>query len=256
MPDAATQYEASQSLTASEVTLLVFAAFIEIAALLLLDNPQAEGLWIYRLAHLVEMAALIVLTLSTFGWQGRVARLVITGLLLSFAGDLVNSFLFDLGFLLEPQTLLSIPPFVAAHLCYIAAFVILLRRASGELQPWGRVLLAWPVLALVLWWLVIDRNAPPLLLKLSVGYAFVVTLMGLMALLLGMRLRHAAWAPAIGGLMFVLSDSIFGSFLLDGPQRPVLVSQAIWVTYFLAQVLISRAPVLQDQMSDSPRSAA
>jgi uncharacterized membrane protein YhhN len=228
------------------LALLGIAAAIEALAFFLLRDPQASGMQGYRLIHLAEMLALIALVLVESRGRGRIVRLVLAGLLLSFAGDIVNSYLIDLTHILKPQTLLSIPPFVAAHLCYIAAFVILTRTASARSLPWAPLVLAWPVLALGLWWLVIDHNAPPLLLKLSVGYAFVVMLMGMMALLLGARLGRAAWMPALGGLIFVVSDGILGSYLLDGPQRPVLASQVIWATYFLAQALISRAPVLEN----------
>lgn len=255
--------------------LLGVAAIIEILAALLLRDPQAPAMQAYRLIHLGEMVVLIMIVAMATGLRDRVALLVVAGLLLSLIGDVVNSLLFDLSHILRPQALLSIPPFAAAHLCYIAAFIIVLRSpaqsvfnseaerserpqagaeesrgflADGPL-PWGRVLMIWPVLALALWWLIIDRGAAPLLLQLSLGYALVVILMGLMALMLGLRVGGKAWIPAAGGLVFVLSDGILGLYLLDGPNRPLLASQAIWITYFLAQGLISQLTVVGEQRS-------
>jgi uncharacterized membrane protein YhhN len=227
------------------LALLGAAALVEILAFLLLRDPQPAAMTAYRILHLAEMLALIALVGLESAGRGRVARLVLAGLLLSFVGDVINSHLLDLSSILQPQTLLSIPPFAAAHLCYIAAFVAIIRGASTQPLPWAPFTVLGPMLALGLWWLLIDRSAPPLLLKLSLGYAFVVTLMGLTALLLGLRLGGHAWLPAVGGLVFVVSDAILGSYLLDGPQRPLLASQAIWATYFLAQGLVSRVFVLR-----------
>lgn len=230
--------------------LSVSTLLMEGLAALWLDGPRAPGMPAYRILHLAEMLALILLVAREIDWRLRESQWVFAGLVLSLGGDIINSFLIDLGFIIRPQTLLSIPFFVLAHLCYIACFVRLLRKPPLGVQPmpgtyWWLALLSWPVLALGLWTLVIDPAAPPLFLRLSVGYALVVTLMGVVALLLGLRLGGRAWLPALGGLSFVLSDSIFGSYLLQGQDRPVLASQAIWLTYFLAQVLISRAPALR-----------
>lgn len=227
------------------LALLGLAASVEVLAASLLHDPLSPAMPVYRAAHLAEMMLLIGLFAQEFDLRARVAQLVLAGLVLSLAGDLVNSDLFDLTFILAPATLLSIPPFAAAHLCYVAAFLILVRGVAGRPVPWWLLALAWPVLASGLWWLMIDRSAPPLLLKLSVGYAFVVMLMGLMALALGLRFGGRAWLPAAGGAMFLVSDAILGHYLLDGLQRPLAASQAIWVTYFMAQVLISRAPLLK-----------
>jgi uncharacterized membrane protein YhhN len=230
--------------------LLVFVLLLEYIAFLQLPVPDAAGMGVYRVLHLVEMLLLIGLVAWQFRLRSVESRLILAGLLLSFGGDLVNSYLFNLSILLKPQTLLSIPLFVLAHLCYIACFLRLLRRpppGRPAVRPWQWLLalVLWPVLALGLWQVVIDPAAPPLMVKLSLGYAFVVMLMGVIAVLLGaVRGRQALW-PALGGLLFLISDSLLGAFLLDGPTRPVLVSQAIWITYFMAQVLISRAPQLR-----------
>ncbi len=232
------------------VSLVGFMLLAEGLASLYLDRPDAAGMTAYRVVHLAEMLVLIVIVAWQFRLQSPESRLVLAGLLFSFGGDLINSYLFNLGFLLEPQTLLSIPFFVVAHLCYVTCFIRLLSNPSAgqpaaRLWHWLIALGLWPWLALGLWQVVIDPASPPLLIKLSVGYAFVVMLMGVIAVLLGaVRGRQAHW-PALGGLLFVVSDSLIGLYLLDGPSRPVLASQAIWITYFLAQVLISRAPLLR-----------
>jgi hypothetical protein len=74
-----------------------------------------------------------------------------------------------------------------------------------------------------------------------------VTLMGLMAVLLGRRLKRYAWLPATGGVTFVVSDSLFALYLLDGTESLAL-SQLVWITYFLAQCLITHAAALPRRM--------
>lgn len=234
--------------------LVILVLLLECIAFQQLHAPDAAGMGAYRIVHLVEMLLLIVLVAWQFRLSSVESRLILAGLLLSFGGDLVNSYLFNLSILLKPQTLLSIPLFVLAHLCYIACFLRLLRWPPPG-QPavhgwqWLLALALWPVLALGLWQVVIDPAAPPLLVKLSLGYAFVVMLMGVVAVLLGFVHGRRALLPALGGVSFVLSDCLFGIYLLDGPTRPVLASQAIWLSYFFAQVLISRSPALQQSPS-------
>ena len=220
------------------LALLCLMLLGELLVAVLAPSPLAPAMQHYRVFHLLQMAALILLVVRGMELLRRASLLVVAGLLLSLMGDLINSFLVDLSHLLEPQVLLSIPAFVGAHLCYIAAFSSLLRERQGAGVQWRKLLPISLPLALLLWWLVIDAAAPPLLKALSVGYALVVTLMGLVAWQYARRLCGAAWIPAAGGLLFVVSDSLLGLFLLDGPARPLWASQAIWTSYFLAQALI------------------
>ena len=232
------------------VVLLGVAMLLELVAAVFVDQPRGGAMRVYRIVHLVEMLALIVMVLSSRPAVSRSFKLIVAGLLLSFVGDLINSFLFDLEHLLKPQTLLSIPPFMLAHLCYIAAFAGLLWSGSGLRPPVSRrrqavALALWPVLALGVWSVVIDSSAPPLMIKLSVAYSFVVTLMGVTAVLLALHLGQRALIPAIGGCLFLFSDSVIGVFLLDGPDRPVWSSQLIFISYFMAQVMIAQTPRLE-----------
>lgn len=228
--------------------LLLFVLLLEIPAAFLIDGPRQAWMPAYRLLHLAQMLALIGLIAQRVAVNSPQARWVLAGLLLSFAGDLVNSFLIDLSAMVKPQILLSIPAFVLAHLCYLAAYGRVLGwrppSATARKLRLGMAVL-WLPLSLMLWRLVIDPEAPPLLLSLSVGYAMVVVLMGLVALWLPMERGRIALWPALGGLLFVVSDSLLGAYLLHGDLRPVWVSQLIWISYFAAQCGVAHTVGIQ-----------
>ena len=241
--------------------LLAVVVAVELSAGRWIDGPEDPVVAVYRALHLLEMVALIALVVGTIGPRSAVSRLIGLGLMCSLIGDFINSHLLSLEHVIRPQTLLSIPPFTLAHLAYMAAFVRLL-RAAGERAPSRAsvigLLLVWPWVAVGLWSWMIHDDAPERLRQLSLAYAFVVTLMGLLALMLGARLGHAARLPAIGGVLFVVSDSLIGLFLLDGPARPLWASQAIWISYFAAQCLIAQAgtiPPRSGQGGAAPRRA-
>lgn len=218
--------------------LLLAVLLLEIPAAVLIDGPRHPWMPAYRILHLAQMLALTCLIAQRVADQAPQARWILAGLLLSFVGDVVNSFLLDLSAVVQPQILLSVPAFVLAHLCYLAAYAgILGRRPPTSSARAVRLGLAvcWLPLSLILWRLVIDSEAPPLLLNLSVGYAMVVMLMGLTAVLLPLERGLTALWPALGGLLFVVSDSLLGAHLLHGDLRPVWVSQLIWISYFAAQ---------------------
>lgn len=206
----------------------------------------------YRSFHLLQMFFLIVLAELAFAqlpsgslWRS-VSRLVFIGLCFSFVGDLINSFLFDLSFILDPQTLLSAIPFAIAHCLYIAAFWRLGRNGPQAVTG-GFVLttlLIWPLLAIGLWWLIVDSSAGPVLKWLSYAYAHMVVLMALASFWPLKAWGRAAWVAVAGGLIFLLSDAFFGAWLAEGQSRPLWVSQTIWATYFLAQLAIAHVPLI------------
>ncbi|MGB1580659.1 MAG: lysoplasmalogenase family protein, partial [Nevskiales bacterium] len=82
----------------------------------------------YRSYHLAQM--LLLIFTAALLWPRVVGTaaspwlysLILLGLLSSFVGDVINSFLIDLSQIVEPQTLLSVVPFAIAHCLYIAAF--------------------------------------------------------------------------------------------------------------------------------------
>lgn len=212
--------------------LLGFVIATELVATQLFPETDVRPVW-YKAVHLFEMAALLLLFRSTGKTSSAVQKLIAAGLLLSLVGDIINSYLFDLSSLLKPQTLLSIPLFASAHILYSIAFY----RSGGKHSPNGIKLIsliAWTPIAVMLWLIIIDSDSGNILKYASLGYALIITIM----------LIQVIWLKiALGGLSlllcaaisFMLSDMLLGSYLTAGDQRPLWVSQAIWLTYFLGQ---------------------
>jgi len=172
-------------------------------------------------------------------------RLVQIGLIFSLIGDFANSGLIDFRSLigLDPPVLFSVPFFAIAHILYIRGYFAATSHKSG-----GRyrtiTLIAWPFVAAMLWRLLIEPRAS-LLTYLSFPYAFLVSLMALTSLWIPIVWGRAGLLTAVGGFLFLTSDSLIAVSL----SRPVSngVHQIIWITYFIAQSLILRTLLLPYQ---------
>ncbi|MDX1495983.1 MAG: lysoplasmalogenase family protein [Salinisphaeraceae bacterium] len=234
------------------VVLLLFSLVIGEVVMWWYRADFAQFELLYRAYHLGQMLLLIVAAtllwprvrgLASSRW---VYGLILFGLISSFAGDVINSFLIDLSHIIEPQTLLSVVPFAIAHCLYIAAFWRLGRQGPHPF-PASLILLTvlvWPVLAASLWLILVDTGAGPLLKWLSLGYAHMVVLMALCSLWPLRSFGLRAWIAAAAGLVFLLSDAFFGAWLTEGRGRPLWVSQVIWTTYFVAQVCMMHVPLI------------
>jgi hypothetical protein len=211
---------------------------------------------VYKLFHLSQMVFLIFT-----GWivyrsvsrtrtrnhltetdHTRIALLVAIGLVFSFIGDIVNSNLIDLTQAtgIKPQVLLSVPVFAIAHILYIRSF-ILLSAFNVPKRTWTILLVIWPLLAIALWKAIVNP-ASSLMVILSFPYAFMVTLMALASLRVPLAWGKVGTLAAVGGFLFLLSDSLIGWTL--GRQGSFLLSQVIWFTYFAAQILILRSVLI------------
>lgn len=235
--------------------ILVLLAIGEFLAPLL---PPSVAI-IPRLFHLVQMLGLIALgfvirheirhaatvgpLLARAHWQ-RVAGLLVSGALFSFVGDCINAELIDFSAIIWPPTLLSIPPFAVAHVCYLAAFVWLSRprRHSSSSRVLGCTLAAVPLLAIGIWSRVIPAEAPPVVISASLAYSFVLAAMVVGSFWVGLTWGRPGAPVALGGVLFLISDALLGYFLLRA--RPFVVGQLIWSTYLLGQLLILRAGLL------------
>lgn len=237
------------------IFLLLISLVLGEIAIWLLQADFAAYEPAYRVYHLAQMLVLIlaaVLARSQVAAQSpwpAVWWLILLGLGFSLAGDVINSFLFDLSHVIEPQTLLSVGPFALAHVLYITVFWRLGRTGMQPI-PAALVLinlLVWPALAVSLWLVLVDITAGPLLKWLSLGYAHMLVLMALCSLWPLKSLGRRAWIAAAGGLIFLFSDAFFGAYLTQGQARPLWVSQVIWVSYFLAQLCMMHVPLIAER---------
>lgn len=147
--------------------------------------------------------------------RGEVALLGSLGILLSWLGDTTLSSPEGLGFLI------GLGFFLLAHIAYVVLFLRRLRTRS--FRPLSVIYLVW-------WILLVLLLAPHLgsLLGPVVVYGLVLCAMGTLAL-------HCNRWIAVGGALFVISDSLLG---LDNFMPGFSLWQAgffIMLSYLLAQ---------------------
>lgn len=218
------------------------------------NHAAVYGFW-----HLAQIILLVMLActikremrrchapappLSPHDWS-RVTTLLVSGMVFSLAGDVMNSGLVDLTALLQPQTLLSVPPFALAHCCYITAFYLLSRHTLPHTSNLylSVMIAAVPVLAIGLWSLVMPPAAPRFVANASLLYAFMVAGTVMAAILLVRAWRGEGVPVLAGAVLFLISDALLGYFLMR--ERPFFMGQIIWATYVLGQLLILRAGLL------------
>lgn len=240
--------------------LLISLVLSEITAYLFKPsrNELLENVW--NIIHLLQMLALIALLFyegnkinkNSNPASHTIYILIITGLLFSFVGDCINSYLIDLTFIIKNQTILSALPFSIAHILYIRSNYLISHRYISDKShayfPLKKVrlitLLLWPVISVVFWSLLISNSAPEILKYISFGYAFMIGLMALSSVWVLNGLGKDGIIIFLGGIVFLCSDSMIGYFLLDGPNRPFGASQAIWITYYIAQLFIAHSPFI------------
>ncbi|MBL8021027.1 MAG: lysoplasmalogenase [Leptospirales bacterium] len=211
---------------------------------------------VYRIFHLAQMIFLIFTGWIVYKFvtgtrtrthitetdHTKIAVLVLVGLIFSFIGDSINSNLIDLTRAtgIKQQVLLSVPVFAVAHILYIRSF-ILLSRFNVQKRTWIILLLIWPLFSVGLWKAIVNP-ASSLMVALSFPYAFMVALMALSSLRVPLAWGRVGLPTAVGGFLFLLSDSLIGWSL--GREGSFMLSQIIWSTYFAAQILILRSVLI------------
>lgn len=186
---------------------------------------------------LKSAAALTLIGLSLVragGGFDAYRRLVVGGLVLSFAGDVLlmlpqDRFVFGLG------------AFLLAHVCYIGAFT---RDGGFTSSPATAIPLAalGSIVMALLWPALGDLRAP------VVMYVVVILTMAWQALERSRTGAHdGAWWAAVGAVFFVASDAALGIGRFRGPYAasPLLVLGAYYVAqWFIATSALVRAGVL------------
>lgn len=143
---------------------------------------------------------------------------------------------FLLAFDGEKNFQLGLGGFLLAQVALVVLFISCgSLTAQWAAEPW-RIILALVIvahsvrLATILW-----RKLPRAMGSQIVGYALVITMMGVAAL------GYATPAVIAGVMLFILSDTLiaYERFMLEGEvnQHP-WISPTIWITYFAAQLTI------------------
>jgi len=173
-----------------------------------------------------------VASISLLAWAGfRVSDLLGAALTLGACGDLLLGVSHLGRFGPEQLFLCGLAAFLVGHLFYIVMFAKFLPGNWARPHPMRElgILVVLGTLGLVL--AVLQHSLGPLLVPVIV-YALVLAAMAITALLADLGNRLAA----IGALCFVASDAMLavarfrGAFALSAPL--------IWITYYLAQLLI------------------
>ncbi|MFC5908403.1 lysoplasmalogenase [Streptacidiphilus monticola] len=146
----------------------------------------------------------------------RAPRLLLAALLASCLGDVMllfsgTSFLVGMG------------GFAAAHVCYITLF----RRIGGRRNRWAWLYLPlWAALIVSLW-----PGLDPAMRVPVASYSLLLTGMAATSARVSRR-------TALGGGLFLLSDTLIATGLADSPQLP-LAHFWVMLTYIVGQFLIA-----------------
>lgn len=182
-----------------------------------------------------------VKTLSTallawLAWLLKGPDLLIIGLALGSLGDLFLSREGDKAFLG------GLASFLAAHVAYIALF---LQQGAGlsilTSEPWRGVAAVFVGVFALAMLLVLLRRVPPPMRIPVIAYSLTIMLMGVTAL------TTSNWLVIAGAALFMASDSLLGWERFVSPAISTyrsLQRYAVWILYYLAQLLITLGFVL------------
>ncbi len=175
-------------------------------------------------AKLVSSSAFIATAVSVGALHSLYGRLILTGLVFSWAGD---AFLIGES---RSAFLAGLVAFLLAHLCYIGAFAI------RGIKPGWTALGAMPVVAVavaVSIWLA--PHVPPDMVLPVRAYTLVISLMLIMAI--GTRGQGAPITIPVGALLFFVSDLSVAALRLAELAYPTYV----WglPLYYAGQTLLA-----------------
>ncbi|MEU8462946.1 lysoplasmalogenase [Streptomyces sp. NPDC029003] len=171
----------------------------------------------WHLGHVIAKPLLMPLLVAHAVTRGA-PRPLVAALLFGWGGDL--ALLFDA----DPAFLVGMGSFAAGHVCYLVLF----RRGRGRTGPalGAAYALALTGTVALLW-----GDLPPGLRVPVAGYSLLLTAMAYRSGALG---RTAA----VGGALFLLSDTLIATGVADWPQLP---RPDFWImaTYLAAQYLLA-----------------
>jgi len=204
---------------------LILPLIVLSAALTIYGQMSGRPSLVYVFKPLTTVLIVIWAALLPADPAGRYRLAVLIGLLFSLAGDV---------FLMLPadRFIAGVAAFLAAHLAYLIAFTSVVPFAAS---PAAFAVVAVIVAAILfgLWVSLPAPMRPPL-----VVYGVVLGTMAAQAISQGIVLKSAAAsAAAVGGLLFLASDSTLVTNRFARPFR--FAPLAVLGTYYAAQVLIA-----------------
>lgn len=206
------------------------------ATLFVLTGVIAAGDWLavwkrfFRIEYALKPLTLVLLIAATASADLPVVKgWLLAALVLGLAGDVALMASLDQLGKLDAAFLVGLAAFLAGHVCYLAAFA---RYGVNGLQVLAGVLVVVGTAALTL---------PKILIRAQrVGGQELMAIVGTYAAMLGamavLAVGTASVLTAIGGLLFLASDTVLAweRFVKRLPSGPVIVI----ITYHTAQVLI------------------
>jgi hypothetical protein len=159
---------------------------------------------------------------------------VLAGMSASVVGDFIMAKLLPL-----PNRLIGgMVAFGAAHALYITAYVQTIHLAGAAVVSSGLCvgLVVYGLGTLGGWWLLIRNPQKDTLVNAgALVYGVWISVMAAFAFALAVALGGAWWLTAVGGLLFVVSDSLIGITDIRG-VRLVNANDWIWATYVAGQM--------------------
>ena len=186
---------------------------------------------------LILLAAIVWLSAARGTSLETLAVLTLIGMALGFVGDLFMADVFHQ----KNYVLYGMIAFGAGHAAYILGFREI--AVTLGLQITASYVLAlvimWVVALLVWFFLVREPTGDQTMQRAALGYALFLASMAGYALGLALQ-QPAFWPLAIGGMLFLFSDSLIAARLFSGRTFAYL-GDVIWTTYIVAQALIVTA---------------
>ena len=167
---------------------------------------------------LLVLAVVVVLWAGKLRMRPMVAALLIGGLVLSWLGDITLA-----------NLLVGLSFFLAAHLCYIAAFVLAFRRPPS-----------WWTVGVVAWYAALLLTLWPYLGSFTFAVALYGAVLGVMVV---MSTRGNA-LTMIGGTLFVASDSLL-AFRMFTPLFQSTAEDVVLMAFYLGAQLFLTAGLLR-----------
>ncbi|HEY7797808.1 MAG TPA: lysoplasmalogenase [Hyphomonadaceae bacterium] len=164
-----------------------------------------------------KAAGIVVLGLYALSQRAWLAG---WGLLLSSAGDVLLE--------LDGLFVFGMAAFGAAHICYAAAFVNLIRRDGPNIAAWPLAMGVLGVSIVLGVWLAPGMEA---LTAPALVYQLVISFMVMLALL-----SRSPLLARVGAVLFMLSDTLIAMGMFRDVEVPV---GSVWITYAAAQIMLA-----------------